>query len=65
MSKKLALGAVVKPKRRCCGSGPRCKRCPVVMKRLTKRGLAERRTDGKYVIVDVVSKAERKAARRR
>ena len=32
----------VKPKKTCCKSGPRCKRCPVVMKRLAKQGLAER-----------------------
>jgi hypothetical protein len=33
----------VKPKKRCCQSRPRCKRCPVVMKRLHKAGLAERK----------------------
>jgi hypothetical protein len=32
----------VKVKKRCCKSGPRCKRCPVVCKRLEKEGLAER-----------------------
>ena len=31
----------VKTKKRCCKSGPRCKRCPVVVKRLTKNGHAE------------------------
>jgi hypothetical protein len=31
----------LKTKKRCCKSGPRCKRCPVVLKRLTKGGHAE------------------------
>ncbi len=65
MSKQLAPGAVIKPKGKCCKSGPRCKRCPVVLKRLTRRGLAEKRRDGKYVILELVPKAERKAARAR
>lgn len=65
MSAKLTRGAVVKPKKRCCKSGPRCKRCPVVLKRLEQRGYAERRGDGRFVIVDVVPKSERKAARKR
>ena len=39
----------VKPKKRCCQSRPRCKRCPVVMKRLHKSGLAERK-DGLWVV---------------
>jgi hypothetical protein len=62
MSKKLTPGKVVKPKKTCCKSGPRCKRCPAMLKRLEKRGFAERRGDGKYVIVELVPKAERKAA---
>jgi hypothetical protein len=35
--------ALVKPKRKCCKDAPRCKRCPVVFKRLEKAGLAERK----------------------
>jgi len=31
----------VKAKKRCCQSRPRCKRCPVVLRRLAKAGLAE------------------------
>ena len=31
----------VKAKKRCCQSRPRCKRCPVVLRRLSKAGLAE------------------------
>lgn len=65
MAKAFKLGARIKPKKKCCKSGPRCKRCPAALRRLEKAGLAERRGDGSYLIVDVVSKAERKAARRR
>jgi len=31
----------VTAKKRCCQSRPRCKRCPVVLRRLSKAGLAE------------------------
>ncbi len=31
----------VKAKKRCCKSRPRCKRCPVVLRRLAKAGLAD------------------------
>jgi hypothetical protein len=56
--------ASVKPKKRCCKDAPRCKRCPVVLKRLEQQGFAER--DGKrYVLVDVVPKKRLKAARAR
>ncbi|HEX7291002.1 MAG TPA: hypothetical protein VF250_07740 [Conexibacter sp.] len=65
MAKAFKLGARIKPKKKCCKSGPRCKRCPAALRRLERRGLAERRGSGDYVIVDVVSKAERKAARAR
>ena len=36
------VAKLVKTKKRCCKSGPRCKQCPVVCKRLEKQGLAER-----------------------
>lgn len=65
MAKGFKLGARIKPKKRCCESGPRCKRCPAALRKLERRGLAERRSDGDYVIVDVVSKAQLKSARRR
>jgi len=65
MAKAFKLGARIKPKKKCCKSGPRCKRCPAALRRLERRGLAERRGNGDYVIVDIVSKAERKAARAR
>jgi hypothetical protein len=61
----VAKARLVKPKRRCCRSGPRCKRCPVVCKRLAKQGLAQKRPDGRYVIVELVPKRALKAARTR
>jgi hypothetical protein len=38
---ELPAARTVKAKKRCCKSGPRCKRCPVVLKRLSKHGHAE------------------------
>jgi hypothetical protein len=55
----------VKPKKACCKSNPRCKRCPVVAKRLVKQGLAERRSDGIVVISAGTTKSHLKAARKR
>ena len=56
---------VVKPKKKCCKDGPRCKRCPVVLKKLTNAGYAERRSDGRYLIIHHVPKKALKAARAR
>ena len=53
------------PKKGCCKSNPRCKRCPVVAKRLVKSGLAERRSDGLVVLSVDVTKKQLKAARKR
>jgi hypothetical protein len=54
---------LVKPKKRCCKSRPRCKRCPVVCKRLTQQGLAAKRPDGLFVITPEIRKKQLKAAR--
>ena len=59
----MAHGKVVKPKKRCCKSGPRCKRCPVVCKRLVKQGLAEKLDDGRYMLAVTLRKKQFKAAR--
>ncbi len=57
-------GKVIKPKKACCKSGPRCKRCPVVLERLAEQGLAER--DGKrYLLAADLRKKQLKAARAR
>jgi hypothetical protein len=55
----------VKAKKRCCKSGPRCKRCPVVLKRLTKQGLAERVGRRRYEMSARLKKKHLKAARSR
>ena len=54
---------VVRCKRKCCKSRPRCKRCPVVWKRLAKQGYAERESKLRYVVIDVVPKRVVKSAR--
>jgi hypothetical protein len=56
-------GDVVKCKRKCCKSRPRCKRCPVVWKRLAKQGYAERESKLRYVVIDVLPKRAVKSAR--
>ena len=56
---------LVRPKKGCCKSNPRCKRCPVVTKRLIHRGLAVKRSDGLVVISPDLKKRELKAARKR
>ena len=56
---------VVKAKKRCCKSGPRCKRCPVVCKRLEKAGVAVKRDDGRYELAVTLRKKQLTAARAR
>ncbi len=56
---------LVKPKKGCCKSDPRCKRCPVVVKRLVKSGHAERRPDGFVVIAPSLTKKQLRSARKR
>ena len=57
-------GVRVKTKKKCCKSGPRCKRCPVVCKRLEKAGKAVRQDKRNWVLVDV-TKRDLKLARAR
>ena len=59
-----AVAGVVKAKKKCCGSNPRCKRCAVVLKRLHKAGLAEH-SGGRYYVVGPVKKKKLKKARAR
>ena len=54
----------VKAKKKCCGSDPRCKRCPVVLRRLRKAGLAKH-TGGRFYLVDPVPKKRMKKVRAR
>ena len=56
-------GKAIKPKKACCKSGPRCKRCPVVLKRLERAGLAERVDKRHYVLPEGLKKRKIKAFR--
>lgn len=58
-------GTLVRTKKKCCKSGPRCKRCPAAMKRLERRGLATRVGKRSYVISLEATKKDLKKARRR
>ena len=59
------MAKIVKTKSKCCKSGPRCKRCPVVYRRLEAEGLAERAGKRRYVILAPPTKKQMKRARRR
>jgi hypothetical protein len=59
----VAAVRTVKTKKRCCGSDPRCKRCPVVLKRLAKGGRAER-LEGRLYLVHASKRAVKKARKR-
>ena len=59
------MAKLVKTKRRCCKSSPRCKRCPVVCKRLEKQGHAERLELRVYKVSGGVTKKQLKAVRAR
>jgi len=53
----------VKVKKCCCTSRPRCKRCPVVMKRLSAAGLAERLSKRRFLVSEKIPKRRMKEAR--
>jgi hypothetical protein len=53
----------IKAKRRCCRSGPRCKRCPVVLKRLEQAGFLEREGRRTWAVERKIPKKALKAAR--
>lgn len=54
----------VTTKKKCCKDKPRCKRCPVVLKRLETEGYATRVSKREYVVVDIPKKALAKARTR-
>ena len=56
---------LVKTKKRCCKSRPRCKKCPVVCKRLADQGLAVRQSKRHYLVELDVGKKTLKTARAR
>jgi adenine-specific DNA glycosylase len=45
------MGKALVPKSSCCKSKPRCKRCPVRLKRLVKEGRAEVTRKGKVRVI--------------
>jgi hypothetical protein len=53
----------VKTRKRCCKSRPRCKRCPVVCKRLEQQDLAVREGKFHYLVSLDIKKKTLKAAR--
>jgi hypothetical protein len=59
----VAVAGTIKTKKRCCGSSPRCKRCPVVLKRLSKAGHAER-LDARLYVIHAPKRAVKKARKR-
>jgi hypothetical protein len=64
-SGSMAKVRLVKTKKRCCKSNPRCKKCPVVYKRLERDGHAVRRDSRHYVVDLGIGKKTLKAARAR
>jgi hypothetical protein len=59
------VSKLVKCKKRCCKDDPRCKRCPVVLKRLSNAGLAERVEGRMFELSADLRKRDLKAARAR
>ncbi len=55
----------VKAKKECCKDAPRCKRCPVVLKRLLRQGLAEQVSKREFVLSADLRKKQLAAARAR
>jgi hypothetical protein len=53
----------VKAKAKCCKDKPRCKRCPVVLARMEKAGIAERTKKGAYRLPDDLTKRDLKPLR--
>ena len=53
----------VKTRKKCCKSRPRCKRCPVVCKRLENAGPRGARGQAHYLVSLDVKKKTLKAAR--
>ena len=56
---------LIKTKKKCCKDDPRCKKCPVVWKRLSNAGLAEREGPRFYRPDPKLKKKQLKAARLR
>jgi hypothetical protein len=57
------MGSAIKSKKRCCKDRPRCKRCPVVCKRLENAGYVERESKREWRLLVIPPKKVLKAAR--
>jgi hypothetical protein len=57
------MGQTIVAKKRCCKSQPRCKRCPVVLRRLERVDLARREQGRVYVLSPDAKKRHVRAAR--
>ena len=53
----------VRSKKRCCKDRPRCKRCPVVLKRLEQGGYAEQVSRRTWLLAEKPKKKVLRAAR--
>jgi hypothetical protein len=58
------MAKTVAAKKRCCKSKPRCRRCPTVLKRLERAGLAQRKDGGGYMFAPDLKPRHVRAARR-
>jgi hypothetical protein len=59
------VGKAIKAKKSCCKSKERCKRCPVVCRRLEKLGYAERHSKRQWSLIVIPPKRVLAAARAR
>jgi len=60
-----AIATPIKVKKHCCKDRPRCKKCPVVLKRLADDGMATRLDKRHYELSPGLGKKQLKAARKR
>jgi hypothetical protein len=65
VAKASQLPREIRVKRKCCKSNPRCKRCPVVFKRLETAGYAEPLDKRTWLLsIELKSKRFKKARKR-
>ncbi len=57
------MPATVDAKKKCCKDKPRCKRCPVVLRRLAEAGLAKRTGTRTYEVDLALKRRHLTAAR--
>jgi hypothetical protein len=55
----------VKAKKKCCKDTPRCRKCPVVLKRLTDEGYAERESRREFEVAKKIPQKVLAGARTR